>query len=273
MRSLGKYVLAVCSVAVAARVSAAMPGTSVPQSAQTLAVVLVGAFLGARDGLGVGVLSVGWWSRTVSLCRWCIWLATSRRTYGRLSGRVRTRCGDCGLVRGRWTPSPLEDGPGRDDRGPCRHPESRLAAACVVARTRGRIRCWGCPVPLGRPRQVDCRGRRSLCGAVADSTACLNLNKVRLSRSPIRPQIPRVSRGTGPFPGAADSADRPAHGRHQGPLPPAYWPKILHLSFSYSGVPGAALLRKSKLAPSAPTRRFVTDRSRTTLVDQARSFD
>ena len=35
----------------------------------------------------------------------------------------------------------------------------------------------------------------------------------------------------------------------------------------------AALLRKSTLAPSAPTRRFVTDRSRTTLVDQARSFD
>ena len=34
-----------------------------------------------------------------------------------------------------------------------------------------------------------------------------------------------------------------------------------------------ALLRKSKLAPSAPTRRFVTDRSRTTLVDQAQSFD
>ena len=50
MRSLGKYVLAICLVAVAARVSAAMPGTSVPQSAQTLAVVLVGAFLGARDG-------------------------------------------------------------------------------------------------------------------------------------------------------------------------------------------------------------------------------
>ena len=36
---------------------------------------------------------------------------------------------------------------------------------------------------------------------------------------------------------------------------------------------GTALLRKSKLAPSAPTRRFVTDRSRRTLVDQARSFD
>ena len=34
-----------------------------------------------------------------------------------------------------------------------------------------------------------------------------------------------------------------------------------------------ALLRESKLAPSAPTRRFVTDRSRTPLVDQARSFD
>ena len=34
-----------------------------------------------------------------------------------------------------------------------------------------------------------------------------------------------------------------------------------------------ALLRKSTLAPNAPTRRFVTDRSRTTLVDQARSFD
>ena len=38
-------------------------------------------------------------------------------------------------------------------------------------------------------------------------------------------------------------------------------------------VRNGALLRKSKLAPSAPTRRFVTDRSRTTLVDQARSFD
>ena len=147
--------------------------------------------------------------------------------------------GDCGLVRGRWTPSPLEDGPGRDDRGPCRDPESRLAPACVVAWNRGRIRYWGRPVPLGRPRQVDRRGRGRRCGAVADSTACLNLNKVRLSRSPIRPQIPRVSRGTGPFPGAADSADRPARGRHQGPLPPAYWPKILHLSFSYSSVPGA----------------------------------
>ena len=41
----------------------------------------------------------------------------------------------------------------------------------------------------------------------------------------------------------------------------------------YTGYLAAALLRKSKLAPSAPTRRFVTDRSRTTLVDQARSFD
>ena len=49
-RSLGECVLAICLVAAAARVSAAIPGTSVPQSAQTLAVVLVGAFLGARNG-------------------------------------------------------------------------------------------------------------------------------------------------------------------------------------------------------------------------------
>ncbi len=42
--------LAVCLIAVSARVSATIPGTSVPQSAQTLAVVLVGAFLGARGG-------------------------------------------------------------------------------------------------------------------------------------------------------------------------------------------------------------------------------
>lgn len=49
-RSLGKCALAVCLIAVSARVSATIPGTSVPQSAQTLAVVLVGAFLGARDG-------------------------------------------------------------------------------------------------------------------------------------------------------------------------------------------------------------------------------
>lgn len=50
MRSLGKYALAVGLIAVSARVSASIPGTSVPQSAQTLAVVLAGAFLGGRDG-------------------------------------------------------------------------------------------------------------------------------------------------------------------------------------------------------------------------------
>ena len=50
MRSLGKYALAVGLIAVSARVSATIPGTSVPQSAQTLAVVLAGAFLGGRDG-------------------------------------------------------------------------------------------------------------------------------------------------------------------------------------------------------------------------------
>ena len=37
-------------VAVSARVSATIPGVGVPQSAQTLAVLVVGALLGARDG-------------------------------------------------------------------------------------------------------------------------------------------------------------------------------------------------------------------------------
>ncbi len=50
MRSVGKYALSVGLIAVSARVSATIPGTSVPQSAQTLGVVLVGAFLGARAG-------------------------------------------------------------------------------------------------------------------------------------------------------------------------------------------------------------------------------
>jgi biotin transport system substrate-specific component len=42
--------LGVVAIALAARVSATLPGTDVPQSAQTLAVLLVGALLGARDG-------------------------------------------------------------------------------------------------------------------------------------------------------------------------------------------------------------------------------
>jgi biotin transport system substrate-specific component len=42
--------LAVLAVAVSARVSVPVPGSPVPQSLQTLAVVLVGAFLGARRG-------------------------------------------------------------------------------------------------------------------------------------------------------------------------------------------------------------------------------
>ena len=49
-RSVGRYALAIGCIAVCARVSISVPGTPVPQSAQTLAVVLVGAFLGARDG-------------------------------------------------------------------------------------------------------------------------------------------------------------------------------------------------------------------------------
>ena len=50
LRSLVRYALVVGLIAVSARVSATIPGTSVPQSAQTLAVVLAGAFLGARGG-------------------------------------------------------------------------------------------------------------------------------------------------------------------------------------------------------------------------------
>ncbi len=41
---------AVAAIAVAARFSIPVPGSSVPQSLQTLAVVVVGALLGARDG-------------------------------------------------------------------------------------------------------------------------------------------------------------------------------------------------------------------------------
>jgi biotin transport system substrate-specific component len=45
-------VLAVAAVALAARFSLALPGTPVPQSLQTLAVVLVGVVLGSRRGAG-----------------------------------------------------------------------------------------------------------------------------------------------------------------------------------------------------------------------------
>jgi biotin transport system substrate-specific component len=45
-----RVVAGVVAVAVAARVTVTLPGTTVPQSAQTLAVLLVGAVLGGRGG-------------------------------------------------------------------------------------------------------------------------------------------------------------------------------------------------------------------------------
>ena len=50
LRRLSLMALGVVAVAVSARVSATIPGVGVPQSAQTLAVLVVGAVLGARDG-------------------------------------------------------------------------------------------------------------------------------------------------------------------------------------------------------------------------------
>lgn len=50
MREIGAVVAAVVAVSVAARVSVSVPGSPVPQSLQTLAVVLVGAWLGPRGG-------------------------------------------------------------------------------------------------------------------------------------------------------------------------------------------------------------------------------
>ena len=47
---MGAITLAVLAVAVSARVSVPIPGSPVPQSLQTLAVLLVGFFLGGRDG-------------------------------------------------------------------------------------------------------------------------------------------------------------------------------------------------------------------------------
>ena len=49
-RRLWMMALGVGIVAVSAQVSATIPGSAVPQSAQTLAVLVVDAFLGARDG-------------------------------------------------------------------------------------------------------------------------------------------------------------------------------------------------------------------------------
>lgn len=43
-------ILGVLAVALSARVSTTLPGSTVPQSAQTLAVLVVGGLLGARDG-------------------------------------------------------------------------------------------------------------------------------------------------------------------------------------------------------------------------------
>ena len=48
--------MAVTALAVSARVSVPVPGSPVPQSLQTLAVVLVGAFLGpVRGGVAIGI--------------------------------------------------------------------------------------------------------------------------------------------------------------------------------------------------------------------------
>jgi biotin transport system substrate-specific component len=45
-----RIAVAVAAIAAAARLAVPVPGSGVPQSAQTLAVVLAGAWLGARDG-------------------------------------------------------------------------------------------------------------------------------------------------------------------------------------------------------------------------------
>ena len=50
LQSLSMVALGVVIVAGSARVTATVPGVGVPQSAQTLAVLVVGAVLGARDG-------------------------------------------------------------------------------------------------------------------------------------------------------------------------------------------------------------------------------
>lgn len=55
-RAVLAAVAAVVAIALAARVDVPMPGTPVPQSLQTLAVVLVGAFLGARVAGGALLL-------------------------------------------------------------------------------------------------------------------------------------------------------------------------------------------------------------------------
>lgn len=49
-KDIGELVAAVVAVALAAQVSVPVPGSPVPQSLQTLAVVLVGAWLGPRAG-------------------------------------------------------------------------------------------------------------------------------------------------------------------------------------------------------------------------------
>ena len=49
-RALGKLLLGVLGVALAAQVSVPVPGSSVPQSLQTLAVVVAGMWLGPRGG-------------------------------------------------------------------------------------------------------------------------------------------------------------------------------------------------------------------------------
>jgi biotin transport system substrate-specific component len=49
-RRVGSILVGVAAIAIAARVSFPVPGSGVPQTAQTLAVVLVGAILGSRLG-------------------------------------------------------------------------------------------------------------------------------------------------------------------------------------------------------------------------------
>ena len=61
VRATLRVVVAVLSLAVAARLSVPIPGSPVPQSLQTLAVVLVGGYLGPRLGMlsGLAYLAVG----------------------------------------------------------------------------------------------------------------------------------------------------------------------------------------------------------------------
>ena len=159
--ALSSLLLGVAAVTLAARLTLPVPGSSVPQSAQTLAVLLVGVWLGARLGVGhARGVRARWRSGPAGVLGPRLGVGPSNGTDGRLHLRLRPGGGAGRSVRRAEAHHALGRGVRRDARRARRDPRVRLGVALSIRRCRTRLRHGGGPVSRGRGRKIRRGGRR-----------------------------------------------------------------------------------------------------------------